>query len=64
MEKKAGIRRRLDVRYRAETCVLAIKRLEILGEEWHGRDGGRFGARLGRKNAERLGWLHEMCGDT
>jgi hypothetical protein len=59
--KQSAIRRRLDVRYRAETCVLAVKRQEVLDEEWRGKGDGRFGARIGRKNAERMRWLREMC---
>jgi len=57
----SAIRRRLDQRYRVETCVLAIKRLEVLGEEWRGTGRGRVGARLGRKSAEKMRWLHEIC---
>jgi len=57
----SAIRRRLDVRYRVETCVLAIKRLEALGEEWRGGGRGRVGARPGRKSAEKMRWLHEIC---
>jgi hypothetical protein len=59
--KQSAIRRRLDVRYHAETCVLAIKRLEVLDEEWRSKGDGRFGARIRRKSAERMRWLHEMC---
>ncbi|KAI9510111.1 hypothetical protein F5148DRAFT_1182501 [Russula earlei] len=59
--KQSGFRHKLDVRYRVETCVLAIKRLELLGEEWHSGGHGRVGARLGRKSAEKMRWLHEVC---
>ncbi|KAI9442743.1 hypothetical protein H4582DRAFT_1930637 [Lactarius indigo] len=57
----SAIRRRLDVRFRAETCVLAIKRHEILSEEWHGGRVGRVSG--GRKGAdwERMRWLHDIC---
>lgn len=57
----SAIRRRLDVRYRVETCVLAIKRLEVLGEDWRSGGRGRVGARFGRKAAEKMRWLHEIC---
>ncbi|KAH9993156.1 hypothetical protein BJV77DRAFT_372098 [Russula vinacea] len=57
----SAIRRRLEVRYRVETCALAIKRLEALGEERRGGGHGRVGARLGRKSAEKMRWLHEIC---
>jgi len=40
------VRRRLDIRYRVETCILATKRLEILSEEW--RNGGNGRVQLGR----------------
>jgi hypothetical protein len=59
--EQSAIRRRLDVRYRVETCVLAIKRLEVLGEEWRSGGRGRVGARLGRKSTEKMRWLHEIC---
>jgi len=55
------VRRRLDIRYRVETCILATKRLEILSEEWRSGGNGRVGARLGRKSAEKMHWLHEIC---
>ncbi|KAN0107372.1 hypothetical protein V8E52_010203 [Russula decolorans] len=57
----SAIRRRVDVRYRVETCVLAIKRLEVLGEDWRSGGRGRVGARFGRKGAEKMRWLHEIC---
>jgi hypothetical protein len=59
--KQSAIRRRLEVRYRAETCVLMVKRLEVLNEEWRVGSYGRFGVRIGRKSAEKMRWLHEMC---
>jgi hypothetical protein len=59
--KQSAIRHRLEVRYRAETCMLTMKRLEVLSEEWRGGGYGRFGVRIGRKSAERMRRLHEMC---
>ncbi|KAH9062338.1 hypothetical protein EDB87DRAFT_1606459 [Lactarius vividus] len=58
----SAIRRRLDVRFRAETCVLAIKRHELLSEEWRGGRVGRISG--GRKDVDwerRMRWLHEQC---
>ncbi|KAH9963745.1 hypothetical protein BC827DRAFT_1190585 [Russula dissimulans] len=57
----SAVRRRLDIRYRVETCILATKRLETLSEEWRSGGNGRIGARLGRKSAEKMRWLHEVC---
>ena len=41
--------------------MLAIRRLEVLSEEWHNGGHGRVGARVGRKRAEKMRWLHEIC---
>lgn len=57
------MRRRLDARYRAETCVLAIKRLEVFSEVWRGGGRGGVGPRLGRKGTEKIRRLHEICGE-
>ncbi|KAI9453164.1 hypothetical protein BJY52DRAFT_861352 [Lactarius psammicola] len=57
----SAIRRRLDVRFRAETCVLAIKRHEVLSEEWRGGRVGRVSGRRKSVDWERMRWLHEIC---
>lgn len=65
-----AIRKRLSARFKSETCVLAVRKLEMLGtdENEHApdlkqiSDDGRGGkGRVEVEFARRMKWLKETC---